>query len=319
MIQHSAFWSALAGRAVQAVVVAVVVGIVSFSMMQALPGDSAYRIAAGRYGYDMMDTASADQVRTELGLDQPKSVQLMSWLGSLARFDLGKSAVSGSPIIEELKVQLGHSLLLAGAGLLVSLLIAIPVGVMAGLKVGGWFDRASLAASIVLRAIPAFAIGVLLMLAFSVHTKLFPVAGFQGPQYLVLPALTLGLGLAAVSSRVIRDAVSEAMSAEWRLFSRTKGLSSKVTLWRHVLRNAALPVVAYVGVQLAYLIEGVVIVESVFSWPGIGHALVHAIFGRDVPMVQGTALALGLLYVLLNLIVDLSCHGIDPRRRLRYE
>jgi peptide/nickel transport system permease protein len=300
---------------VQAVVVAVVVGIISFAMMQALPGDSAYRIAAGRYGYDMMDAASADQVRAELGLDKPMSAQLVSWLGSLAQFDLGKSAVSGSSVIEELKILLSHSLLLAAAGLLASLLIAIPVGIMAGLRPGGWFDRVSLGVSIFFRAIPAFAIGVLLILGFAVHTKLFPVAGFKGPEHLVLPALTLGLGLAAVSSRVIRDAVSEAMSAEWRLFSRTKGLSSKLTLSRHVLRNAALPVVAYVGVQLAYLIEGVVIIETVFAWPGIGHALVHAIFGRDVPMVQGTALALGLLYVLLNLIIDLSCHWIDPRRR----
>ena len=311
----SGIWSALAARASQAVLVAVVVGIVSFSMMQALPGDAAYRIAAGRYGYDMMDAASTDVVRAELGLDQPRSVQLLTWLGSLARLDLGKSAVTGNPVTEELEVQIGHSLLLAGAGVLVSLLIAIPVGIAAGLNPGGWLDRLSLGASIVLRAVPAFALGVLLMLALAVHSKLLPVAGFQSPKHLILPALTLGLGLAAVSSRVVRDSVREAMSTEWRLFSRTKGLSSKQTLRRHVLRNAALPVVAYVGVQLAYLIEGVVIVETVFSWPGIGHALVHAIFGRDVTMVQGTALTLGLLYVLLNLIVDLSCHGIDPRRR----
>ncbi|MFK7854943.1 MAG: ABC transporter permease [Granulosicoccus sp.] len=315
MILSSGFWSAVAGRASQAVLVAVVVGVVSFSMMQALPGDSAYRIAAGRYGYDMMDAASADVVRAELGLDKPKSVQLMNWLGSLAQFDLGKSAVTGNRVTDELKVQLGHSLILAASGLVVSLLIAVPVGVAAGLRPGGVLDRISLGASIVFRAVPAFALGVLLMLALAVHMKLLPVAGFQSPKYIILPALTLGLGLAAVSSRVVRDAVSEAMAAEWRLFSRTKGLSSGQTLRLHVLRNAALPVVAYVGVQLAYVIEGVVIVESIFSWPGIGHALVHAIFSRDVAMVQGTALALGLLYVLLNLLIDLSCHGIDPRRR----
>lgn len=311
----SSFWSAVAGRASQAILVAVVVGIVSFSMMQALPGDASYRIAAGRYGYDMMDAASADVVRTELGLDQPKSVQLLTWLGSLAQLDLGNSAVTGNRVIDELRVQLGHSLLLAGAGLLVSLQIAIPVGVAAGLRPGGMVDRISLGASIILRAVPAFALGVLLMLALAVQMKLLPVAGFDSPKHLILPALTLGLGLAAVSSRVVRDAVCDAMGAEWRLFSRTKGLSGGQTLRRHVLRNAALPVVAYVGVQLAYVIEGVVIVESIFSWPGIGHALVHAIFGRDVAMVQGTALALGLLYVLLNLFVDLSCHGIDPRRK----
>ena len=315
MIRSSGLWSALAGRASQAVLVAVVVGIVSFSMMQALPGDSAYRIAAGRYGYDMMDGTSADGVRTELGLDRPKLVQLATWLGSLAKLDLGKSAVTGTAVAEEVKVQLGHSLLLAGAGVFVSLLIAVPVGVAAGLRPGGILDRISLGASIVFRAVPAFALGILLILALAVHMKLLPVAGFQSPKHLILPSLTLGLGLAAVSSRVVRDAVREAMTAEWRLFYRTKGLSSEQTLRRHVVRNAALPVVAYVGVQLAYLIEGVVIVETVFAWPGIGHALVHAIFGRDVAMVQGTALTLGLLYVLLNLIIDLCCHGIDPRRR----
>ncbi len=315
MIRSSGLWSALAGRASQAVLVAVVVGVVSFSMMQALPGDSAYRIAAGRYGYDMMDAASADVVRTELGLDKPTSVQLANWLGSLARLDLGKSAVTGNAVADELKVQLGHSLLLAGAGILVSLIIAVPIGIAAGLRPGGALDRITLGASIVLRAVPAFALGVLLMLALAVHIKLLPVAGFQSPKHLILPALTLGLGLAAVSSRVVRDAVSEAMAADWQLFSRTKGLSSGQTLRRHVLRNATLPVIAYIGVQLAYVIEGVVIVESVFAWPGIGHALVHAIFGRDVAMVQGTALALGLTYVVLNLIIDLCCHGIDPRRR----
>ena len=297
--------------------VAVVVGIVSFAMMQALPGDAAYRIAAGRYGYDMMDAASAAMVRVELGLDQPLLLQLMTWLGSLAQFDLGQSAVTGNPVVEELSVQLGHSLLLAFAGVVVSLLIALPIGVAAGLRPGGTVDRISLSLSILLRAVPAFALGVLLMLILAVQAKLLPVAGFHSPKHLILPALTLGLGLAAVSSRVVRDAVCDAMSTEWRLFARTKGLSSQQTLNRHVFRNAALPVVAYVGVQLAYLIEGVVIVESIFAWPGIGHALVHAIFGRDVAVVQGTALALGLLYVLLNLIVDLTCHGIDPRRRTK--
>lgn len=315
MIRLSTFGSILVGRVIQALMVAIVVGMASFAMMQSLPGDASYRIAAGRYGYDMMDAASAEAVRTELGLDQPQSIQLMEWFSALARFDLGKSAVTGMPVAEELKSLLGHSLLLAGAGVFVSLLIAIPVGILAGLKPNGFFDRASLFASIILRAVPAFALGVMLILAFAVHGKLLPVAGFQGPEHLILPALTLGIGLAAVSSRVVRDAVSEAMAADWHLFSRTKGLSSRLALQRHVLRNAALPVVVYVGVQLAYVIEGVVIVESIFSWPGIGHELVHAIFGRDVAMVQGTALALGLLYVVLNLMIDLMCRGIDPRGR----
>jgi len=303
----------LLGRGAQALVVALVVGIASFAMMHALPGDAAYRIAAGRYGYDMMDAAAAEAVRLELGLDRPWWVQLWSWLGALASLDLGRSLVYGSPVIDEVVTQLRYSLLLAGGAVLASLLIALPVGILAGLRPGGAVDRIGLALSILLRAVPAFALGVVLVLVFSVQLRLLPVAGFRGPQHLILPSLTLGLGLAAVSSRVVRDSVVEAMSAEWRLFARTKGLGARLTVFRHVLRNAALPIVAYVGVQGAYLIEGVVIVETVFAWPGIGHALVHAIFGRDIAMVQGTALALGLVYVTLNLIIDLACRAIDPR------
>jgi peptide/nickel transport system permease protein len=296
-------------------IVAVIVGVVSFAMMQALPGDAAYRIAAGRYGYDMMDAAAAEAVRQELGLDRHWLLQLGTWLGALARFDLGTSLVYGTPVIEEIRTQLGYSLLLAAGAVMSSILIAVPVGIAAGLNPGGWVDRLTLGVSVFLRAIPAFALGVVLVLVFAVQLKVLPVAGFRGFEHLVLPSLTLGLSLAAVSNRVVRDAVVEAMSAEWQLFARTKGLSQRLTLWRHVLRNASLPVVTYIGVQMAYLIEGVVIVETVFAWPGIGHALVHAIFGRDIAMVQGTTLTLGLVYVALNLAIDLTCRAIDPREQ----
>ncbi len=309
------FLAALTQRGLQAIIVALVVGLISFAMMSVLPGDAAYKIAAGRYGYDIMDSAAAEAVRAELGLDQHWTVQLTSWLRALAQFDLGRSLVYGTPVIDEIRTQLGYTLLLAAGAVVASVLIAVPVGVAAGLRPGGLVDRLSLSISIFFRAIPAFALGIVLVLIFAVQLGFFPVAGFRGIEHLFLPSLTLGLGLAAVSNRVVRDSVSEAMGAEWRLFARTKGLSARLTVMRHVLRNASLPVVTYVGVQMAYLVEGVVIVEAVFAWPGIGHALVHAIFGRDIAMVQGTALALGLLYVALNLIIDLTCRGIDPRSR----
>lgn len=316
MTRQNPVLAVLAQRGLQALIVALIVGIVSFVMMQALPGDAAYRIAAGRYGYDMMDTTAAEAVRQELGLDQHWAAQLFDWLGALVQFDLGRSLVYGTPVVDEIATQLGYSLLLAAGAVVASLLIALPVGIAAGVNPGGLVDRVSLGVSIFLRAIPAFVLGILLVLVFAVQLRFFPVAGFQGPEHLFLPSLTLGLGLASVSNRVVRDAVAEAMAAEWQLFARTKGLSTQVTVRRHVLRNAALPVVTYVGVQMAYLIEGVVIVETVFAWPGIGHALVHAIFGRDIAMVQGTALTLGLIYVALNLIIDLACRGIDPRTRI---
>jgi len=227
-------------RLFQALLVALVIGIVSFTMMLALPGDAAYRIAAGRYGYDIMDAKAAEAVRVELGLDQPVLVQLWN----------------------------------------------------------------------------SFALGVVVMLILAVQLRWLPVAGYGEFKHFVLPSLALGLSLAAVSNRVIRDAVSSATQSAWFQFSLTKGLSEKHTHLRHVARNVTAPVVAYIGVQLAFLIEGVVIIESVFAWPGIGHALVHAIFERDVPMVQGTALMLGLIFVFLNLFVDLLCRIIDPRKRI---
>jgi len=303
----------LLSRLAQAVTVALVVAVASFAMMQALPGDAAYRIAAARYGYDVMDAAAAEVVRAELGLDRPVAVQLFSWVADLATFDLGRSLVTGQPVWHELAGQLGASLALAFAAVFTSILIAIPVGVLTGLNAGGRFDRMLLAISVTLRAIPAFALGVVLMLFLAVEVKLLPVAGYGEAKHFVLPSLALALGLAAVSNRVIRDAVVNAINSQWHAFSRTKGLSRRAAMMRHVARNAAVPSVAYIGVQLAYLIEGVVIIESVFAWPGIGHALVHAIFERDVPMVQGTALTLGLLFVVLSFIVDLTCRTLDPR------
>lgn len=302
-------------RFTQAIVVALVIGIVSFAMMQALPGDSAYRIAAGRYGYDIMDAQAAELVRQELGLDRPVHVQLTIWLKQLASFDLGNSVVSGEPVWLEIKEQLGASIVLAVVAILISVLIALPVGFLSGLNSGGVLDKFSLAFSIALRSMPTFALGVALMLLLAVQLKLLPVAGYGELRHFVLPSLTLGLSLAAVSSRVVRDAVSAAVASPWYQFARTKGLSKRLAMRRHVTRNVAAPTIAYVGVQLAFLIEGVVVIESVFSWPGIGHALVHAIFERDVPMVQGTALMLGLIFVFLNLVIDLICRVLDPRER----
>jgi len=284
-------------------------------MMQALPGDAAYRIAAGRYGYDIMDAQAADMVRVELGLDQPVLVQLWNWLSQLTTFDLGKSMVSGAPVWQEVYSQLGASLALAIVAVIVSLAIAIPLGFLAGMHEGGVIDRVTLALSVFIRSVPAFALGVVLMLLLAVQLKWLPVAGFGELRHFVLPSLALGLSLAAVSNRVVRDAVATATQSAWFQFSRTKGLSQTATQRRHVARNVAAPTLAYVGVQLAFLIEGVVIIESVFAWPGIGHALVHAIFERDIPMVQGTALTLGLIFVFMNLAVDLLCRLIDPREQ----
>lgn len=306
---------ALAGRLTQALLVALVVGLACFVMVQALPGDMAFRIAAGRYGIDGVSGAAADLVRAELGLDRPWWARLGAWLAGLARFDLGVSLVSGERVVDELSTYLGHTLLLAGVALALSLLVGPPLGAWMGARPGSAADRAGLVAAALLRALPSFLVGVALILVFAVGFGWLPAAGVGGWQEVVLPAATLAIGLAAVSSRVTRDSVAAALSAAPAEHARHKGLPEAAVQRRHVWRNAAVPVVAYLGVQLVTLVEGVVIVETLFAWPGIGHAMVHAVVSRDVPMLQGTALAMGLMFVVLNALVDLACLALDPRRR----
>lgn len=300
----------------QAAFVTWAVGTLSFVLMRTLPGDLAFRIAAGRYGYDNIDLAAAEAVRAELGLDQPGWQLYLNWLFDLLRFNLGDSLVSGLPVTHEIGHLLDHTLLLAGAAMLISLLIAIPVGLYAAYRANGWFDQFSLVLSALVRAQPVFVIGLGLILLFSLHLRWLPVAGFDGPRFLILPALTLALAMAAVSSRVVRHSATQVLRSTMFTFSRVKGLSFSQSLLRHGLRNGALPVVAFLGIQLASVIEGVVMIESLFSWPGLGHGLAHAVFNRDVPMIQGAAMALGLLFVVLNLLIDLACYLIDPRQRV---
>jgi peptide/nickel transport system permease protein len=304
-------------RVLQAVMLALFVGTVCFFMARALPGDLATRIAAGRYGYDLVSNAAADAVRLELGLDQPLMWALWQWLGDLAQGELGVSLVTGVPVWQEVAHQLGHTLTLALAAAGLAALLGLPLGIRAGLRPGGWCDRASVALAVVLKAMPPFLLALLLMGVVAVQLGMLPVAGNAHSGGLLLPALTLALPLAAGLARVVRHAAREAARSASHEFTRTKGLTGLQTLVRHDLRHMALPVVAYLGVQTVFLAEGALVVETLFAWPGIGHALVHAIFGRDIPMLQGAALCMGLLFVAFNLGVDALCLALDPRQASR--
>ncbi|QIZ76662.1 ABC transporter permease [Ferrimonas lipolytica] len=288
------------------------VGTLTFVLMRSLPGDMAYRVAAGRYGQDNVDSHAAELVRQELNLDQHPLAAYGQWLLDTLQFNFGTSLVSGEPVIHMIEHQLGHSLLLAGAGIVVSIAVALPLGFLAAFE-GGRCDRLLLWISTALRATPVFVLGLVLILALAMREGGFPVAGFGSWHYLVLPALTLGISLAAVSNRVVRDATVRVINSPFYQFSRVKGLSQISTFCRHGLRNIAVPVVAFMGIQLITVIEGIVMIESLFSWPGIGHGLAHAIFARDIPVIQGSALMMGLLFVLLNTANDLLCYWIDPR------
>jgi peptide/nickel transport system permease protein len=295
--------------------VALGVGLLSFALLQSLPGDAAYRIAASRYGYDMVNTAAAEAVRAELGLDRPLWQQLLAWLGDVAQGNLGVSLVSGEPVLAELSHQWGHTLALSLLAWGLALLLGVGGGLATAVWQKPWLDRLVGRLAVSLRAIPAFVLALLLATLLAEHLGWLPVAGHGDASHYVLPALTLALALAPGLAQVTRHSVAQVLASAYVQFARTKGLPARWVLLRHVLRNAAVPITAFAATQLVLLVEGMVVVETFFAWPGIGHALVHAILARDVPMVQGTALCMGLLFVLLNAGVDAVCTWLDPRSR----
>ncbi len=305
----------LARRGLQAVGVALFVSTLCFLIVQRLPGDAAYRIAAGRYGYDLVDAETAAAVRAELGLDRAAWQQLGSWMLDLLQLDFGRSLVTSRPVLGDVLHHLLGTLQLTAAALVLAMLIGAPLGLLAAHRPDGVLDRLTTAWVAVVRALPPFLLGLLLVLLLSVHLGLLPAVGQAGASGVVLPALTLAVGLSGLVARVTRDAVVEVRRSEYVRFARTKGLAERIVVVRHVLRNAAVTLVPYLGVQAVVLIEGVVVVESLFAWPGLGHALVHAVFWRDVPVLQATALALALLIVAINTMVDLAVLWLDPRPR----
>ena len=302
----------LSSRLIQLVMVAWVVSTLCFVLLHSLPGDPAMRIAAGRYGPDGMSAAAAEHVRQELGLNAPIWLQYVQSLSELLQGKLGFSLVTGESVLSAIEHELGHTLLLALCAWVLSLLMAIPIGLLSGWQAGSKTDQGLLAISVLLRSVPPFIIALFLMWLFSFYLGWLPAAGSGSLAHLVLPSLTLALGLAAISNRVLRNAVATVRQQSYFRFARYKGLSNALLLRNHTLRNASIPLVTYLAFQLIYLIEGVVVVESLFAYPGIGHALVHAIIDRDVPMLQGTVLVMSILFVLISAVSDLLITKINP-------
>ena len=296
-----------------ALAVCAVVVSLSWAMVWMLPGDVAMRVAAGRHGHDLVTMAAADAVRQELGLTLPPWQAWLQWCLTLLQQGLGHSWVSGRAVWAELQHQLGATLALTGTALVAALAIGLPLGWQAGRRPGSLTDRLGMAACVVLRALPPFLLAVVLMLWVAVHWGVLPVAGMAGGMSSVLPALTLAMGLAASLAQVTRQAVQAAMSLPSHQFARSCGLSDFQVAWLHDARHAAVPVLSHLGVQMVWLLEGAVVVESLFAWPGIGHTLVHAVFARDVPMIQGSALSMALLFVGVRTAIDLLCQQLDTR------
>ncbi len=293
------------------------VSVITFSLMHVVPGDPAEIIAEQRYGEDATGQV-VEMVREEKGLDQPLITQYVNWLGGILQGDFGESFRTQRPVFQEIMSRIPATAELALAAMAVSLAIAIPVGIISATRQYSFLDNLSTIGAMLGVSVPNFWLGMILILIFSVHFGWLPVYGRGDLQHLVLVAVTLGTGMAAVTTRMIRSSMLEVLKQDYIRTARAKGLNEKTVLYKHALKNAFIPVITIVGLQFGALLEGAVVVEIVFAWPGIGRLLVDSVQARDFPAVQGCVLVIAFIYVVVNLLVDISYAFLDPKVRLEY-
>jgi len=300
-------------RLVGTVPVLLGVTLVVFAMTWLTPGDPVVALlgesAQGITG------AARDALRRELGLDRPWPVQYLEYVRGLAQGDLGMSVRSRRPVMREVLDRLPATAELALAGLAIAVVVGVSLGVAAALRKRTWVDALAIAVALVGVSVPVFWSGFLLMLVFSLELGWLPASGRGTLRHLVLPALTVGIASAAFIARITRGAVLETLGQDYVRTARAKGVVERVVVVRHALRNALLPIVTVIGLQLGSLLGGAVLTETVFAWPGVGRMLVDAILARDLPLVQGSVLVVSLIFILINLVVDLSYAAINPRVR----
>jgi peptide/nickel transport system permease protein len=258
-----------------------------------------------------------EALRHALALDRPLPAQYARFLAGLARGDLGRSLVSDRPVARLVAERLPATLELAFGALAVALVIALPLGIAAAARPGTWLDRGAIAFSLLGAAMPSFWLGPLLIIAFAIELRLLPVSGRGGLAHLVLPACTLGLGMAAILTRMTRASLLECIGEDYVRTARAKGLSRVTVLARHALANALAPVVTILGLQFGALLAGTVITETIFAWPGVGRLTVEAIQARDYPVLQGCILVIAAGFVIASTLADVLNAVLDPRTRVR--
>ena len=280
-----------------------------FLLIHIVPGDPV-RNALG-------DNATEQQVRElkqRLGLDLPLSLQYVNYWRGVLGGDLGVSLINPSDhVLEKILNRYPATIELAVAGLAFAILIAVPLGVTAGTNQGNLKDNIASIAALIGISTPGFVLGPLMIYVFAIEFDLLPVSGRYGPEYLILPAITLGAPLAAVLTRMVRSSVIEELNEDYVRTARAKGLGERQVIYKHVLKNGLIPVITVIGLQFGVLLAGAIITEMIFSWPGLGRLTVEAINSRDYPMVQGCILMIAITYIFANLLTDFAYRLLDPR------
>jgi peptide/nickel transport system permease protein len=308
----------LVRRLLATILVMLMVAVLVFLMLRLTPGDPA-AIMAG----ENASTAQIETIRAGLGLDQPLPVQFAIWLARLLHGDLGQSFFFKRPVTELIAQRVGPTVSLATTTILLSIAIAVPLGVLAAWKHGSLVDRLVMGFSVLGFSVPVFVLGYALIYLFAIRLNWLPVqgykplaAGFWPFLYqLILPSITLSVIYIALIARITRASLLEVLGEDFVRTARAKGLREAVVLQRHALRNAAVPIVTVIGIGVALLVGGVVVTESVFNIPGLGRLTVDAVLGRDFPTIQGVILVFSFVYVLVNLLIDLAYALLDPRIR----
>ena len=305
-------------RALAIIPVMLVVATVSFVLIRLAPGDPASVLA----GPDAT-TEDLAQLRTALGMDQPLPVQLVKWYARLAQGDLGQSIFLRRPVVQAVVERLEPTLLLTLWGTLLSILIGVPAGIVSARYHNTAVDQSFMALALLGLSIPNFLLGLLMILVFGVWLGWLPVSGYVpldegvwlNVRSLLMPAVSLGLVQSALVARITRSSMLDVLREQYILSGRAKGLSERAVIYKHALKNAIIPTLTVIGITVALLIGGAVVIETVFNIPGVGRLIISAVLRRDYPVVQGVVLLIAVTYTVINLLVDLAYLVIDPRIR----
>ena len=300
-------------RLAQAIPVLLGITLFTFLMAHLTPGDPVVIYSMGK----PLSEEREAQIREQFGLDRPLWEQYRDYMADLLRGDLGSGLHDQRPVWDTIREAIWPTLQLTLAGLAVAIALGVTLGILAAIFHNTWLDSAAMVVALLGVSTPVFYLGLLLLFAFSFHFHLFPATGTGGWQNLVLPALTVGFASAAYIARLVRSSMLEVLRQDYVTTARAKGVRERVVVTSHALKNALIPVVTFFGIQLAGLLTGAVVTEQVFSRPGLGRVAITAITSRDFPLIQGTVLVTAIVYVLVNLVIDLSYAVFDPR--IRYE
>ena len=301
----------IARRLLQAIPTLFILIVFMFILVRVLPGDPA-RLIAGLEATE----EDVERIRVLLGLDRPLHEQFIDYLTDILRGDLGTSLKFETPVIEEILIRFPRTLELAIVAELLSIAIALPLGIISALKPFTKTGATATIASLLGSSMPIYWLGLILIYVFSVNMRILPSFGYGTPAHIILPAFTLATLLMGNLVRITRASVLDALESNYIVTARAKGLSERIVIYRHALKNALIPIITISGLQLGALLGGAILTESVFAWPGIGLLLLDSIYSRDYPLIQGIIIFYAVILILINLIVDIAYAFIDPRVRI---